>query len=256
MSGRVFGEIPGVSVGRVFANREELSHSGVHRPTQAGISGAECEGADSIVLSGGYEDDEDLGDEIVYTGHGGQGRSSRKQVAHQELTRKNKALAVSMKERLPVRVVRGATHRSIFSPREGYRYDGLYTVERFWHDKGAAGFKVWRFSLIKQSKLPVSTEDPGQLTISLGNTNPGRIHRVVSRIARDSVLSGRIKLMYNFTCQVCAARLEGPAGPYVEAAHVRPPGSAPQRAGYGRQPGVLVSESSLSLSGVGMLAAA
>jgi hypothetical protein len=75
MSERIFGEIPGMSVGRSFANREELSRSGVHRPLQAGISGAQDEGADSIVLSGGYEDDQDFGDLIVYTGHGGPGPS-------------------------------------------------------------------------------------------------------------------------------------------------------------------------------------
>src|SRR6185312_15762066 len=68
MSKRVFGEIRGISVGRVFADRKNLSRAGVHRPPQAGISGAENEGADSIVLSGGYEDDRDLGDVILYTG--------------------------------------------------------------------------------------------------------------------------------------------------------------------------------------------
>ena len=62
MSDRVFGEISGVPVGTVFASRKELSRAGVHRPTQAGISGAQDEGADSIVLSGGYEDDTDFGD--------------------------------------------------------------------------------------------------------------------------------------------------------------------------------------------------
>jgi putative restriction endonuclease len=32
----------------------------------AGISGAEREGADSIVVSGGYEDDEDCGNTIIW----------------------------------------------------------------------------------------------------------------------------------------------------------------------------------------------
>lgn len=72
MPNRIFGEIPEVSVDRVFATRKALSRARVHRPTQAGISGAEKEGADSIVLSGGYEDDQDFGNVIVYTGHGGQ----------------------------------------------------------------------------------------------------------------------------------------------------------------------------------------
>ena len=33
-----------------------------------GIGGTKAEGADSIVVNGGYEDDEDYGDEIIYTG--------------------------------------------------------------------------------------------------------------------------------------------------------------------------------------------
>jgi putative restriction endonuclease len=54
----------------LFASRDELNKTGVHLPTRAGISGAAEEGADSIVLSGGYEDDRDDGDVIIYTGHG------------------------------------------------------------------------------------------------------------------------------------------------------------------------------------------
>jgi putative restriction endonuclease len=224
MSDRVFGEIPGISVGTVFADREALSRSGVHRPTQAGISGAQDEGADSIVLSGGYEDDKDFGDVIVYTGHGGQDPVSRRQVADQTLSRQNLALAVSRQRGLPVRVVRGSTHRSAFAPANGYRYDGLYTVEHFWHDKGVAGFTVWRFSLIRQPGPLASTDAPTQLTISLGNATPARIHSAVSRIVRDTVLSGQIKTLYDYSCQVCETRLVGPAGPYAEAAHVRPLG--------------------------------
>ncbi len=36
---------------------QQVSESGVHRPHVAGIHGRENEGAYSIVLSGGYEDD-------------------------------------------------------------------------------------------------------------------------------------------------------------------------------------------------------
>ena len=68
---RTFGHISGVSVGTLFPDRRALSEAGVHRPLQAVISGSGSEGANSIVLSGGYEDDLDLGDVIVYTSHGG-----------------------------------------------------------------------------------------------------------------------------------------------------------------------------------------
>ncbi|MEH0153009.1 YDG/SRA domain-containing protein [Limibacter armeniacum] len=58
---RVFGEIKGVIEGQLFGNRILLAEAGIHKPHVAGISGSENEGADSIVISGGYVDDEDLG---------------------------------------------------------------------------------------------------------------------------------------------------------------------------------------------------
>ncbi|RZK14749.1 MAG: HNH endonuclease, partial [Hymenobacter sp.] len=61
-----FGPVPGIAPGHEFANRLELWGAGVHRQTQAGISAWQGEGAESIVLSGGYEDDEDLGTVIIY----------------------------------------------------------------------------------------------------------------------------------------------------------------------------------------------
>lgn len=86
MGKRIFGELPGVHEGAEFPSRKELHAAGVHLPTQAGISGSANEGADSIVLSGGYEDDHDEGDVIVYTGHGGRDQQTGKQVADQTLT--------------------------------------------------------------------------------------------------------------------------------------------------------------------------
>ena len=79
--------------------------TGVHRPTVAGISGSSKQGCDSIVLNGGYVDDEDYGDLIIYTGEGGQGPSGR-QVRNQQLTRGNLALKISFDEGYPVRVSR------------------------------------------------------------------------------------------------------------------------------------------------------
>src|SRR5919202_2478494 len=83
MRGRVFGEIPGYPEGRVFDSRAELADAGVHKPLIAGISGSVRDGADSIVLSGGYEDDLDFGDVIVYTGHGGRDQETGRQIANQ-----------------------------------------------------------------------------------------------------------------------------------------------------------------------------
>jgi putative restriction endonuclease len=93
MPSRHFGDIPGIPKGATFADRHDLAKAGVHRPPQAGISGSGLEGADSIVLSGGYEDDSDDGDVITYTGHGGNSPATGKQVADQELKAGNLALA-------------------------------------------------------------------------------------------------------------------------------------------------------------------
>ena len=109
-------------------DREALAAAGVHRPLQAGISGSTAEGADSIVVSGGYEDDRDYGDEITYTDHGGNDRQTGRQIANQTLTRNNLALARNKAEGLPVRVVRGAHVGSPYAPATGYRYDGLFFV--------------------------------------------------------------------------------------------------------------------------------
>jgi putative restriction endonuclease len=61
------GDLPNTSIGDTFASRDALAAAGVHRATEAGITGASHKGAESIVLSGGYPDDRDEGDVIIYT---------------------------------------------------------------------------------------------------------------------------------------------------------------------------------------------
>ncbi len=54
-----FGPIPGVDVGMLWKFRIQASEEGVHRSPVAGIADKPQEGAYSIVLAGGYEDDLD-----------------------------------------------------------------------------------------------------------------------------------------------------------------------------------------------------
>jgi putative restriction endonuclease len=149
MGDRIFGELPEYPEGTVFEDRVALSKAGVHRPRQAGICGGKAEGAESIVLSGGYEDDFDSGDVIYYTGHGGNVPRTATQYKDQELDRQNMALVVSCENRTPVRVIRGAKHNSRWSPESGYVYSGLYRVVRWWEQRGKSGFNVIRFELRK-----------------------------------------------------------------------------------------------------------
>ena len=61
MANRVFGHIFGNPVGNTYVNREAAADARVHRPNQGGIWGGK-DGAESIVVSGGYVDDQDYGE--------------------------------------------------------------------------------------------------------------------------------------------------------------------------------------------------
>ncbi len=224
MADRVFGEIEDIPVGSSFQTRKEAAAAGVHKPLQAGISGSKDDGADSIVISGGYEDDSDSGDVIIYTGEGGQDDKGR-QIANQELVRGNLALAKSEIDGLPVRVIRGADKKNPFAPESGYRYDGLYSVESHWHDIGKSGFLVYRFRLVKlDSALPPNKLSKGLIPVPTGSDAPRRITTNAARIIRDSKLGRELKKLYGYKCQVCGIEITTNAGPYAEAAHIKPVG--------------------------------
>lgn len=223
MSDRIFGHIEGVDEGQYFANRLELSFSKVHKPIQAGISGSQNEGSDSIVISGGYEDDEDYGNLIIYTGHGGRKGGSTKQVVDQELIRGNLALAQNVKNGMPVRVIRGRDKKSKFSPEEGYRYDGLFRVESYWKEKGLSGFNVWRYKLRKiESDLLLNKNILKEESEDYRKTD--REPKIIQRIIRDTKLSQEVKKLYRYKCQVCDVTIETSSGLYAEAAHIKPLG--------------------------------
>ncbi|KZT02748.1 uncharacterized protein LAESUDRAFT_738628 [Laetiporus sulphureus 93-53] len=127
---KTFGAIPRIAVGTWWETR----------PWVAGISGG-SEGAYSIALSGGYEDDVDLGEGFTFTGAGGRDlrgtttapknlRTAPQSCDQSFENRLNKALQISCQTKKPVRVIRGYKLNSPYAPSEGYRYDGLYTVEK------------------------------------------------------------------------------------------------------------------------------
>ncbi|PQM36103.1 hypothetical protein Pyn_29464 [Prunus yedoensis var. nudiflora] len=63
-------------------------------------------------------DDEDAGDVIIYTGHGGQDKFNR-QCAHQKLEGGNLALERSMHYGIEVRVIRGIKFKAVFQSGQG-----------------------------------------------------------------------------------------------------------------------------------------
>ncbi|KAK1152557.1 E3 ubiquitin-protein ligase UHRF1 [Acipenser oxyrinchus oxyrinchus] len=187
-----YGPIPGVPVGTQWKFRVQVSESGVHRPHVAGIHGRSNDGAYSLVLAGGYEDDVDAGNEFTYTGSGGRDLSGNKRTAEQscdqKLTNMNRALASNCNAPLndkdgaeakdwkagkPVRVVRSCKGRkhSKYSPEDGNRYDGIYKIVKYWPEKGKSGFLVWRYLLKRNDDEPAPwTRDGKERIKKLGLT--------------------------------------------------------------------------------------
>ena len=220
-SDRFFGEIAGVPVGTAWATRADVARAGVHRPLQGGISGTRAEGADSIVVSGGYEDDDDGGDEILYTGAGGNDPATGKQVADQSLEQPgNAGLVTSQLQGLPVRVVRGFKGDPVHSPAVGYRYDGLYRVTDHWSKLGKSGFRVWQFRLERLSEREASPYVP-VANVPDGRQQPKISNGVTTRVVRDTRVSRYVKQLYADSCQVCGVTLEIPGGAVSEGAHIR-----------------------------------
>lgn len=223
----VFGDVPGVLVGTTFASYKDMNASKVHRSSMGGISGLAKVGADSLVISGGYKDDEDQGDIIVYTGQGGRDKFG-KHDKDQTLKLGNAALVVSQLNGYPVRVIRGADKKNSFAPPTGYRYDGLYRIDSHWQDTGVGGFKIWRFRLeqLKTDHLVLTAlTSPSIGAPPIGNESPIRAKTTIQRIVRDTTLSKALKSHYNHACQVCGLVIKTPNGFYAEAAHIKPLGA-------------------------------
>lgn len=148
-----FGELPGQPVGTVYATRMDAVVAGVHQVPQQGIAGNRDVGCASIVLSGGYDTDQDFGHEIFYTGRGGQNSANKSGPHIEDQTldvSENAALVRSETTGLPIRILRGAAHDAPFSPSSGYRYDGLYrVVQHYPHRHEADGFIRWMFRLVQ-----------------------------------------------------------------------------------------------------------
>lgn len=222
----IFGEIEGIQEGKWFEGRKEMMPTSFHRNWGSGIDGNGIKGTAAIVLSGGYEDDKDLGDEIIYTGAGGNDQKTGKQVSDQTWkNRGNAGLITSMNEGLPVRVIRGHKHKSPFSPNKGYTYAGLYSVVDAWQQIGKSGYKICRFRIIYSGGNPSrKSVEEIELDLDHGNREKKRVLGAVLRIVRDTKLAIDIKNLYGHKCQVCDVSIPTKNGPYAEGAHIRPLG--------------------------------
>ena len=220
----VFGEIEGIEEGHWFSGRREMMPTSFHRSWGAGIDGNAKEGTAAIVLSGGYEDDEDLGDEIIYTGAGGNDPKTKRQEEDQTWENNgNAGLLKSYDDGLPVRVIRGYMHKSEWSPTSGYTYAGLYSVAHAWQEIGRSGHSICRFRLVYAGAYP---ERKGIEELELDHSVREKRRRAgtVLRVVRDGKIALQIKTLYGYACQVCGLAIATKRALYAEGAHIRPLG--------------------------------
>jgi len=239
----VFGHVNEVLPGTHFESREAVKAAGLTKETEAGISwGLDDEKvrvADAIVLSNGYADDLDKWHEIIYTGAGGRGRNSKKQIKDQDWeNRGNSSLRMSRIQGRCVRVIRGYQGEVDYSPVSGYRYDGLYEVLEEWNEKGKEGFQICRFRLRRldeRAQELTSLEQQVRDVLSLhqqdggvreecggGEASVRRCTSTVDRIIRDTAVARRVKRLHKYACQICGLAIAvGPDGKsYAEGAHI------------------------------------
>ncbi|GAB4839164.1 Histone-lysine N-methyltransferase, H3 lysine-9 specific suvh1 [Ancistrocladus abbreviatus] len=107
----------------------------------------------SIVSFGGYEDNEEDGDVLIYSGQGGNIYQKYKQIMDQKLERGNLALEKSLRRENEVQVVRGV--KDAANPTgKVYVYDGLYKIQGSWMDKGKSGRNIFQYKLVRLLGLP------------------------------------------------------------------------------------------------------
>lgn len=221
----IFGDVEGIEEGYWFSSRKEMMPSSFHRNHGKGIDGNGTEGTAAIVLSGGYEDDEDNGEEIIYTGEGGIDRSTNTQISDQSWDSPgNAGLLKSSDDGLPVRVIRGHTHESDWSPSTGYLYSGTYSVVDAWQERGKSGFVICRFKLLYSGENS-SRRTASEVELDNSARKKQRRSHTVLRVVRDSKLSALVKNLYGHQCQVCGLSIKTKKGLYAEGAHIRPIGT-------------------------------
>ncbi|CAI9101048.1 OLC1v1038282C1 [Oldenlandia corymbosa var. corymbosa] len=157
------GSVPGVEVGDIFFFRMELCLVGLHSPSMAGIDYMSVKLtldeeplAVSIVSSGGYDDDGDDGDVLIYSGQGGVARRDG-QMFDQKLERGNLAMEKSVHRANEIRVIRGL--KDVHGPSAAakvYVYDGVYKIQESWTEKNKSGCSVFKYKLHRVPGQPAA----------------------------------------------------------------------------------------------------
>ncbi|KAL2902984.1 Histone-lysine N-methyltransferase H3 lysine-9 specific SUVH6 [Bienertia sinuspersici] len=157
-SALMLGDVPGVEVGDKFHYRIELVIIGLHKQTQGGIDSMEWGGgriATSIVANERHSDKMNDPNSLIYVGEGGVLKRHEVGIPpDQELKGGNHALWSSMKQKKPVRVIRGLASEKSSNQRVLYVYDGLYEIRGCEKKKGQQGNMIFEFQMTRCSGQP------------------------------------------------------------------------------------------------------
>eukprot|EP00656_Telonema_subtile_P011813 TRINITY_DN15896_c0_g1_i3.p1 TRINITY_DN15896_c0_g1~~TRINITY_DN15896_c0_g1_i3.p1 ORF type:complete len:902 (+),score=212.70 TRINITY_DN15896_c0_g1_i3:371-3076(+) len=197
------GRIHGLEVGQRFQGRAEMSAVGGHKASIAGIvscphrTGVAV--AESIVSSGGYEDDEEHagGATFWYTGAGGNDHlGSGQQMESQSLTNTgNKALNNSHKHGTPVRVFCATKADSQPKKRSSgtarpHIYIGLYKVADVRFTTGKRNIEVIQFLM---ERLPQQAPNPLTESVIFCGSKRALTKRDQERYARQKARGVQVK---------------------------------------------------------------
>ncbi|XP_051160134.1 homeobox protein 2-like [Leptopilina boulardi] len=116
-----YGPIADCPSGTWWGIRVDCSRQGVHKPFNLDIHDGPF-GAISICTPQNSESkDVDLGEILTITGR-----------EYSELDASNESLILNFQRCVPLRLVRSYSLSNVYSPKTGYRYDGLYIVIAHW----------------------------------------------------------------------------------------------------------------------------
>ncbi|NWS48621.1 UHRF2 ligase, partial [Probosciger aterrimus] len=212
-----YGPIPGVPVGTTWKFRVQVSEAGVHRPHVGGIHGRSNDGAYSLVLAGGFEDEVKGFQSLMKAGCGSRNTfhySNLVYLVYKNFKSLSRALALNCDAPLddkngaesknwragkPVRVVRSSKGRRIskYAPEEGNRYDGIYKVVKYWPEIGKCGFLVWRYLLRRDDVEPAPWTSEGMersKKLGLSVQYPeGYLEAMASKEKKDKVKKQTVK---------------------------------------------------------------
>ncbi|KAJ8503872.1 hypothetical protein OPV22_004758 [Ensete ventricosum] len=148
------GQVPGVAVGDIFYFRIEMCLVGLHSQSVAGIDymtarfgNEEDPVALGVVSAGGYDNEEDNVDVLIYSGQGSSSKDDQK------LERGNLALEKSLHRANEIRVIRSAKDPSVLYGKI-YIYDGMYKIHESWVEKGKSGFNTFKYKFLREPGQP------------------------------------------------------------------------------------------------------